>query len=94
MAFTLTSIVNTVVGDKRLFVGNLTATNITGTVTIPGAQVIDCILAFHPKSMVSLYCTAVNINVDASGTAANGQLGFSNVVSSTGANYHLAVLYH
>lgn len=95
MPFTLTVTVNTVVGDRRMLCGNVTATNITGTLTIPGAVAVDAIVAFHPsQNTASLTCWFVGANVNASGVAALGQLGFSNVVSSTGNQYLLTVLYH
>jgi len=95
MAFTATMIVNTVPGNMRLWNGRITATNITGVVTIPGAVSIDAILAFHPLVIIgSTTCHTVYMNANASNVAEAGAIGFSNVISSTGAVYNLTVLYH
>lgn len=94
MAFTTSELVNSVQGNKRIWVGYVTATNITGTATIPRATYVDAVLGFHAVAGASMSCVNIAPNLNASGVAAAGSIGFSNVVSSTGHKYLLSVLYH
>lgn len=94
MAYTVSTIVNTVMGDKRLGVFDIHPDGITGVVTIPGAVAVDAIMSFDIKNAASLTCVTVAPNVNASGVAAMGVVGFSNVVSTTGSKYILTVLFH
>lgn len=91
MAFTVSSIVRDG-GASRLGTFVITPDAATGVVTIPGAVAIDGIVAFSLKSGTSLSCVNVAQNANASGTAALGVVGFSNVVANQ--TYFLTVLYH
>lgn len=95
MAFTVSSIVNGVPGNTRIANFVITPDTITGVVTVPGAVSVDAILAFGPKSCaVAVGSINVGMNVNASGVAAAGVIGFSNVVTTSAHTYFLTVLYH
>jgi hypothetical protein len=93
MAFTVSTTVNTVVGNLRLWSGNITPDATTGVVTVPGATAIDCILGCSIKSATSLTTINMAANVNASGVAALGNIGFSAVVA-TAQVIQVSVLYH
>lgn len=96
MAFTVSTAVNTVVGDKRLWVGYVTADAATGVVTVPGAVAIDALMGVSLRSAATENTgagyAAVKVNQDASGTAANGVLGFSGCTTTKVLT--VTVLYH
>lgn len=92
MAFAITQVVNTVFGDKRIWTGRITPDAATGVATIPGAVAIDGIISFSQTGGTSLTCAVVAANVNASGVAANGVLGFSNVASTQ--IFTVSVAYH
>ena len=92
MAFTVSNIANTVIGEKRLFVGRITPDAATGTVTVPGALAIDGLVSNSYVGGTSLTCANVAINVNPSGVAANGVVSYSNVASTQ--IYVLSVMYH
>lgn len=92
MAFTASTIFNAVPGNTRMWSAVITPDAATGVVTVPGANSVDAVVSFDLKSGTSLTCVNVARNLDASGAAANGVIGFSNVVANQ--TYHLTVLYH
>ena len=92
MAYTLSMMVNGVPGNLRMASMQITPDAATGVITVPGATAIDAIVGFDTKSAASVTCTNIRINANASGVAANGVIGFSNVVAN--AVYLVTVLYH
>ena len=92
MAYTVSTIVNTVMGNLRLAVLEVTPDAATGVVTVPGAIAVDALVGVSKISGASLTCMTVTQNLDASGAVANGVIGFSNVVASQ--KYRVSVLYH
>ena len=99
MAFTVSTIVNAVPGNMRLWAGVVTPDAATGVVTIPGAVSVDAVLGFYPKSALTftsqcqtMICITPNLGPGA--TAAAGQIGMTNVITSNANSYFLCVLYH
>lgn len=78
MAFTVTKTLQTVLGDQRVWMGVLTADAATGVVSF-GFGAITHVEA-SAKSMASSVWN-VQANLDASGTASNGDLAVTGVTS-------------
>lgn len=78
MAYTVTKSQQTVMGDQRVWQGVITADAATGVVSF-GLGYITHVQA-TPKSMASSVWN-VQTNVDASGTASNGDLSVTGVTS-------------
>lgn len=96
MAYTVSTVVNTVIGASRMWVGNVTADVATGVVTVPGAIAIEAVMSINLKSAATENTgagyTAFQMNANASGVAANGVLGFSGCTTTKVLT--VTVLYH
>ena len=96
MAYTVSTIVNTVIGDKRMWMGRVTADAATGVVTVPGAVSVDAIVGVSPASMATentgVGYTVIQRNANASNVAAKGVLGFSGCTTTKVLN--VTVIYH
>lgn len=92
MAYTVSSIVDTVVGEFRLWNAKITADAATQAIQVPGAVSVDAILQWDQRSGSSMSCMNIGMNTTASGNAAKGYVSVSNAVA--GNVYNLTVLYH
>jgi hypothetical protein len=92
MAYTLSTVVNTVVGNERLFIGYVTVDAAATSVVIPGAVSIDGILGVTGVNTACTLSNAFAENVGPTGTSIAGSLAMTSVVS--GGKYLISVLYH
>ncbi len=94
MAFTVSSNVNTVMGNVRVWSGYITPDAATGVVKIPGASRIEAILGIGLKSAATENTgngyAAMMVNQTASGVAANGSLSFSGCTTTKVLNVTVA----
>jgi hypothetical protein len=91
MAYTMSTIVNTVIGNERLWSGYITADAAATSVIIPGATVVDAVLACHAAVTAACGCIVFTANQGPVGTAALGSVAMTSCASS---KYLLTVLYH
>ena len=97
MAVTYSGLVNTVIGDKRLVVFNLTATAAEEEVgsSYHGCGVIDAVLGMTRVSGTTNCGTAViGQNMDSTGVASAGCLGFSSLVGAASNVMRVAFIGH
>ena len=91
MAYTLSTIVNTVIGNERMWSGYITTDAAATAVCIPGATWIDGVLACHAAVTAACGCIVFTPNTDVSGTAVAGTLAMTSTASS---KYLVTVVYH
>lgn len=91
MAYSASVNKKSVFGDVRIAILSCSADGVSGNIAVPGMSVIyGC--SFSPISMStanSIYYPRIKINTLEAGTAANGYIGFSGLVS--GDNFFLTV---
>jgi len=95
MAVTYSGILNTVVGNQRLVVFNLTATAAEEEVgtAYHGLETITGYLGHSKQSGVThLGCICVQTNLDSSGVASIGCLGYSSLAGAASQVIQCAVL--
>jgi hypothetical protein len=86
MAFTVSSILNTVVGDQRLGVVYITPDAVEGVATAAQLSMnnITAVLGVWKVSgTTGVNCCTVKPNVGTTGTVAAGQLAFSSIAGVT-----------
>ena len=95
MALTYSAVANTVFGTMRVVTFNLTtdaAEHELGT-SYHGLTDVISILGFYKMSGVThMGCACVQMNLDSSGVASNGCLGFSSVAGAASTTYRVTVM--
>lgn len=83
MAYTASVVKKSVFGDCRMTLISCSADSVSGNIAVPGMSVIyGC--TYAPISMStanSIYYPRIKVNKLEAGTAANGYIGFSGLVS-------------
>ena len=79
MAYTKSSVANTVWGDKRAIVMNVTADGVSGAVDT-GLSYVEAVVGFSPISMATA-AIAMRPNLNAASSASNGRVQFGGAVN-------------
>ena len=91
MAYTMSTIVNTVFGNERLWAGYVTFDAAATSVVIPGAVYVDHVINLQGVTTASCGMVAIAVNAGPAGTAALGSVALTSVAS---AKYMMTVIYH
>lgn len=94
MAYTVSTVMNTVFGDQRVWNGLVTPDAATGTVAIPGANAVVAVLAAHVKSAATENTgpgfAAYALNATPLATSTMGSIGFSGCTTTKVINLTVA----